>query len=161
MDKVDEVLLVKLAEHFTEEELEDIVGEAGSELLEEESVEKTASEYYELGQIMAIGFQDQLEKEAMPKALEAVRGAGKALAGGYSKARKGGLLRGGKGKLESAKAALKGLSGSQRKTLGGAAAVGGLGAAGAGYAASKMMKKKSYDEGVYDTLAYLDLLEDE
>lgn len=172
MFEVDnEALLEKLAEQFTDEELQNIVEEAGVEVeAEEVETEKTASEYYELGQIMAVGFQDQLEKEAMvgklKGAVEAVRGAGKALVGGYQKAKAPGIaarLTGAKakGRLGAAQAALKGLTGAQRKALGAAGAAGAVGLGAAGLGAKAMMKKKSYDEGIYDTLEYLGLLEEE
>jgi hypothetical protein len=160
----NEYLLEKLAEQFTAEELEEILGEAQHE----SAAEKTASDYYELGQIMAVGFQDELEKqagvrEAIGKALKwegpitrRLRKTQSQGGGFWTRPRKMMGLGGYADKPEGVLEKLKGLSGKQKAALGlGAGALAG----GAAVAASRGGEKKSYDRGVYDALDALGLLD--
>lgn len=201
-------LLEKLAAELGEDTLEQLLEEAEMENVAEEEAEKVASEYYNLGQIMAIGFQDEMEKEAagrlerarrlVTRAGGSLRRVGRGLSSRYQAALhavgspgsaiqhvvdpvRGAMTRSVERlgpqrqhfsaleKIRAAGKAVGGTTGSELKSLGraakgvgiGAASVGALAAPGAvaGYAAGRR-EKKSYDQGVYDALEYLGLLED-
>lgn len=131
----DEILLEKLAAGYDEEDLELLMEEAAMEaeksahdldaddieklaeylgedevaaLLAEVEAEKTASEYYEMGQVMAQGFNDELEKGAgagaVLRALDPRRGwraaksLGRKMKAGYESGRS--LSSGGASKLK-------------------------------------------------------------
>jgi hypothetical protein len=198
MYDLDEVLLEKLASQFSAEELENIIGEAVEELDDDAEVEKTASQYYELGQVMALGFQDQLEELEKEAGLAASASAAKRLVttaparigkvfrkmkeratgaieklpghrtvkGGFAASAEDKIQPGGSlwEKLKAGGSAAADLTARDKRQLRMAAkgvGIGGTGVAltgGAGYAA---MKKRSYDEGVYDALECLGLLDED
>lgn len=175
----------KLASEFTEDELEDLIKEAQDELASEseyDEQEKLATAYYELGQIMARGFNDEIEKQAAKKTL---LDKARSLAGRVgSKLKLHRLSPGARAAQAKAQQVKKYMKSGRKGTVGemgkellqkrrqeaskairkaqevGGAATLGAGALGTSGAASYAMDKKSYDQGVYDTLAELGLLED-
>jgi hypothetical protein len=203
----EEILLEKLASHFDEEDLELLAKEAAEEeaagelsdedaailaeylggeetaaLVEEVEAEKTAAAYYEMGQVMAQGFQDELSKEAAPLMLPAGRSIaakGSQFASDISrllaKLKAGGSTAVGavKKSLGEAAQTVRGVAGGAHKMEGAGpevlrkrlervrsaakttVGVGGVG--GAGYVAGryKGKEKKSSDAQVYQALAVL------